>query len=309
MKHFIALDAGQSTCKVRATIDNGFVSASYPGVRTDRPLPPQWIQTVKTFLADHPEVRPGSLALGSSGLGGETAHELTPELSPLGFAEVALAHDSITCFLGSLGQGHGAMIAAGTGTICLGVGPLGSARVDGWGWILGDAGSAFWIGRTAFEAAMRGYDGRRQLTALTEMFAQDFPDLEHAYLEIQSDPDKTARIASYAGKVNLLAKTDRVAGMIMDKAAAHLSESVQAALRRVGLNGPETPRVAVLGQVFESDRIRAGFVDYLTLQWPAFALTPPIGDVLDGTAALLNLDVRHPLFPEVSYARRGVAVA
>ena len=57
---------------------------------------------------------------------------------------------------------------------------------------------------------------------------------------------------------------------------------MQAALRRVGLNGPETPKVAALGQVFESDRLRNRFVDYLTLQWPSFALTEPVGDIVDG---------------------------
>ena len=151
----------------------------------------------------------------------------------------------------------------------------------------------------AIEAA--GYSCERR----TLDDSQDFPDLEQAYLEIQADPNKVARIASYAGKVNVLAGTDRVAANIIDKAAAHLSEAVQAALRRVGINGSSTPRVAVLGQVFESDRLRRRFVDFLTLQWPTFALTDPVGDIVDGTAALLTLDPAHPLFTKVSYARRG----
>ena len=305
MRHSIALDAGQSTSKLRATADHGYVTARYPGVLTDRPLPGQWVATVKRFLSEHPDIAPSELAIGSSGLAEETAHDIIDELAPLGIVRVALAHDSITCYLGSLGEQQGAMIAAGTGTICLGVGPRGMARVDGWGWIVGDAGSAFWIGRTAFEAALRGYDGRRRLTALTDLFAEDFPDLEKAYLAIQADDNKVSRIASYATTVNALASTDRVAANIIDKAAAHLSEAVQAALRRVGLNGPETPKVAALGQVFESDRLRNRFVDYLTLQWPSFALTEPVGDIVDGTAALLTLDGHHPLYDHVSFAERG----
>ena len=47
------------------------------------------------------------------------------------------------------------------------------------------------------------------------------------------------------------------------------------------------------------------FVDYLTLQWPSFALTEPVGDIVDGTAALLTLDGHHPLYDHVSFAERG----
>ncbi|WP_040158298.1 N-acetylglucosamine kinase [Nigerium massiliense] len=305
MESFIALDGGQSTSKIRAVGAHGVLEATFPGVRTDRPLPPQWIQIIESFLADHPQVQASSLAVGSSGLGRETAHDLAPALSKLGFTEIALAHDSVTCYLGSLAHNEGVMVAAGTGTICLGVGPLGFARVDGWGWIMGDAGSAYWIGRTALEAAMRGHDGRRQLTALTDMVADEFTDLEHAYLELQADPNKVARIAALAGEVNRLADTDRVARIIVDKAAAHLSEAALAAIRRVGLSGPSVPRVAVLGRVFDSERIHRQFVDFLRLQWPDFALAPCVGDILDGTAALLGLDTHHPLFTQVSYAHRA----
>ncbi len=43
------------------------------------------------------------------------------------------------------------------------------ARVDGWGNIMGDAGSGYWIGREALDAVMRAYDGRGPQTALTDV--------------------------------------------------------------------------------------------------------------------------------------------
>ena len=39
---------------------------------------------------------------------------------------------------------------------------------------------------------MRGYDGRRQSTLLTDLIATRFDDLELAYLELQGDPDRVA---------------------------------------------------------------------------------------------------------------------
>ncbi|GAE70420.1 hypothetical protein JCM18909_3738 [Cutibacterium acnes JCM 18909] len=68
-------------------------------------------------------------------------------LKPFGVSRVLLAHDSITSYLGALGDQLGVVTASGTGVITLAVGRHNVARVDGWGYIIGDAGSAFWLGR------------------------------------------------------------------------------------------------------------------------------------------------------------------
>lgn len=299
----LALDAGQSSTRVRFVGGAARPDLKLAGVRTGEPLPAQWDAFVRDGLAAAGGAV-HTVAIGSSGLGRETAHDLLPLLADAGVRRVVLAHDSITSYLGALGDGQGCVIAAGTGTICLAVGPTEAARVDGWGNLIGDAGSAYWIGRTAMEAAMRGYDGRRQMTGLTALLAEQFADLENAYLELQSDPDRVARIAAFSAQVNQLAASDRVAGNILDKAAAHLSESAQAALRRVGLGSGSAPRVAAIGGVFGSERVRRRFTDYLTLQWPTFALAEPIGEGIDGAAALLELRPGHPLHPRLSIAER-----
>lgn len=296
----LALDAGQSSTRARF-VGADIADLILPPVRTSTPLPPQWASFVRAGL-DAAGTPISAVAIGSSGLGRETAADLLPLLAATGVRRVILAHDSITSYLGALGDGVGCVIAAGTGTICLAVGQQEAARVDGWGHLIGDAGSAYWIGRTAMEAAMRGYDGRRQLTGLTDLLAEQFPDLDNAYLELQADPDRVARIAAFSAQVSKLAASDRVAGTILDKAAAHLSESVQAALRRVGVGSHSAPRVAALGGVFNSDRVRRRFTDYLTLQWPTFALAEPAGEGLDGAQALLNVVPGHPLYRHLSIA-------
>lgn len=217
---------------------------------------------------------------------------------------MALAHDAVAAYLGALGLGAGCVISAGVSTSCLAVGHRDTARVDGWGSLMGDAGSEFWIGRTALEAAMRGYDGRRQMTELTDMLAEEYPDIRSAYLDLQTRPDRVERIAGFAGRVDDLAATDRVAGNILDKAAAHLSEAVQAAIRRVHLNGPPPPHVIAIGPVFTSHRVLSRFTDYLTLQWPSFALGVASGTTLDGVELLLGIPDDHPAKPLVSVASR-----
>ncbi|WP_341476215.1 BadF/BadG/BcrA/BcrD ATPase family protein, partial [Cryobacterium zongtaii] len=57
--------------------------------------------------------------------------------------------------------------SAGTGVVTLAVGVHDVARIDGWGNLIGNAGSGYWIGRAALEAVMREYDGRGPVTVLT----------------------------------------------------------------------------------------------------------------------------------------------
>lgn len=291
---YLAVDAGQGAHLLRLVTPDGVINGSRPGILATEPLPPQWLEAVASFLAEHPTANPTAIAIGASGLTKITPKQLELLHGP-GIRTVVVAHDSVADYLGALGNRTGCVISAGTGTICMAMGSNAVARVDGWGHLIGDAGSRYWIGRSALEAAMRGYDGRRQLTALTDMVADDFDDLEEAYMELQADPNRVARIAAYASLVDNLAATDRVAANILDKAAAHLSEAVQAAIRRVGLAGTRCPRVVALGDVFKSQRVLTRFADYLTLQWPNFALTEPRGDALEGAAQMLVLPKKHPL--------------
>lgn len=304
MQTSIAVDAGERQIVVRGETSNEHIVEAMPGLNPCAPLAQQWAQAIETFLDLHPDCEPGEVGVSTTPLLHATAHDLLALLAERGVRRVAVVPDGVAAYLGALGDRHGAVIHASTVTVCFACGPAGDAQVDGWGPIFGNAGSAFWIGRNAIEAGLRGLDGRRQLTALTDLVRADFPSLDHDYLDLQASPGFVPRIAAYAAKVDALAATDRVAANILDKAAAHLSEAVQAAIRRAGLTRPDPPRVVGVGTVFESDRVRTRFVDYLTLHWPSFALTEPVGNELDGAASLHTLSNAHPLFGRVSFAAR-----
>lgn len=303
MAGYLACDIGQAGARFRIRSDRGVVDVDGPAITLDLPLVPQWAAVLRAVLAEHRTHEVDTVLLGSPGAEGDPAPALLAALdAPV--TTVAVAHEAVTGYLGALGLTTGCVITASVGTSCLAVGPRETARVDGWGYLMGDAGSAFWIGRTALEAAMRGYDGRRQMTELTGMLAGEYPDLESAYLALLTAGDRVDRVAAFAARVDELAGTDRVAGNILDKAAAHLSEAVQAAIRRVNLHRPKPPRVVALGGVFCSHRVLSRFTDYLTLQWPSFALTEATGTALDGVELLLGLPDDHPAGRLISVARR-----
>nr|WP_300150075.1 BadF/BadG/BcrA/BcrD ATPase family protein [Propionicimonas sp.] len=297
----LALDAGQTGIRLRWEHGQERLEGATAGVLTDRPLMPQLATAVGGFVTEH-RLSPTVVGVGSSGLVTPEADELLGLVAPYGVREVAVAHDATTSYLGALGDAPGVVIAAGTGAVTLAVGPTSVARVDGWGYLVGDAGSGFWIGRAGMDAAMRGFDGRGRMTPLTERMREIFPDLAAAYVELQSDDRRVSRIADFARIVDETADIDPVAAEIMDEAAAELSESVLAGLRRVGLMREEPPRVCALGQVLRSRHVRERFTSYLRMQWPTLELVEPMGNALHGAALLANLGEDSPLAALVARA-------
>lgn len=85
-------------------------------------------------------------------------------------AETALAGAA-----GSADPTNSALVIAGTGSVSVGIRPDKSrCRCGGWGYVLGDPGSGYDIGRKLFEAAARDCDGRGAHTALTELLCTRF---------------------------------------------------------------------------------------------------------------------------------------
>lgn len=303
----LALDAGQTGIKARLVRDGAEpFELVLDGVRTDRPILPQLADAARAVAAQAGagagEI--GTVAIGTSGLTSAEADAapLRALLADLAPGRILLAHDSVTSYLGTLGDAQGAVVASGTGVVTLAVGPAAVARVDGWGYLMGDAGSGFWIGRQVLEAVMRAHDGRGPATALTAVVLERWPVLEDAYVQLQSDEARVSAVASFARHVAELAATDDVAARICDEAASELALSVVTALRRVQLDAATAPLVSAIGGVLRSARIRAAFEDEVSAVFPDAVFEAPHGTGIDGAVALAALPDAHPLRAHVSAA-------
>jgi N-acetylglucosamine kinase-like BadF-type ATPase len=245
----------------------------------------------------------------SAGVSGLTTREsdaaaLLARIDEVAVREVILAHDSTTSFLGALGDTRGAVVAAGTGVVTLAVGAARVARVDGWGYLMGDAGSGYWIGREALEAVMREYDGRGPATALRAVAEERWPDLSQAYIQLQSDPERVSVVASFAAHVARLATDgDAVSQNITVRAGGELAHSVETALRRVRSGEPgEHFAACAIGGVFRSPQLREAFASHIAASEFDVTLVEPRGHGIDGAVALAGLAPQHPLADAVSVA-------
>lgn len=293
----LGVDSGQTAIKVRL----GDHSVAYPGVRTNTDLLPQLADVVTGTLTARPSDRV-DVAIGTTGL--TTAENDPAALLRLvgghGVQRVLLAHDSVTSFLGAIGLRRGVVCAAGTGVVTLGVGRDRVARVDGWGNIMGDAGSGYWIGREALDAVMRAHDGRGPATALTGLVRRRFPQLEDAYIELQTDHDRIRHVAAFARGVSDLAGRDQVAAGICERAGRELALSVATAVRAIGESAD--PFICLLGGVFAGEPVRRACIAELRREWPGIAPQEPEGDGLAGALMLPSLPQEHPLSGRVAIA-------
>jgi glucosamine kinase len=98
----------------------------------------------------------------------EDHNALLPALKAL--AEIIRITNDAELLLSALDNAVGVAVIAGTGSIALGRDAHGaSTRAGGWGYIIGDEGSGYEMGRLALQAAAQAADGRGPQTVLLEL--------------------------------------------------------------------------------------------------------------------------------------------
>ncbi len=296
----IAIDGGQTSVKVAAR----GLTTEYPGLRTNAPLTPQLLEDITKAVDAVAHPGPFTVAIGTTGL---TSLESDP--APLlelvkgrGVSKIILAHDSVTSYIGAIGYRAGVVCAAGTGVVTLAAGKDSLARVDGWGNLMGDVGSGYWIGRAGLEAVMRAFDGRGPSTALTPYVQQKWPDLTEAYIPLQADRDKVRVIASFCRIIAELASTDEVCAGICQAAGRELACSITAALTRTHQTDAAAPLVCLIGSVFKSQHVTNACLEALHENWPGLQPTEPAGVGIDGAIELAGLPADNPLFSAIRVA-------
>jgi N-acetylglucosamine kinase-like BadF-type ATPase len=115
---------------------------------------------------------PSVICLGIAGVDREDdASAVRSIMQRIGYKALTLVvNDALVALTAGVGDGAGVVIVAGTGSIAYGHDGKGwAARAGGWGYLLGDEGGGFWIGRRALAAVVRQADGRGPATRLTEL--------------------------------------------------------------------------------------------------------------------------------------------
>jgi N-acetylglucosamine kinase-like BadF-type ATPase len=151
-----------------------------------------------------------------------------------------------------VGCRYGVVLIAGTGTIAYGVNGKGQSwRADGWGFLAGDEGSAYWIGVEALHAVTRAHDGRGPETVMSGLLLSHL-GLEHVpqlVPRIYGQGFGVPQVAGLAPRVAEAARAgDEVARAILEEAGRRLVRSVRAVIDKLGL-AEESFEVVLTGGV------------------------------------------------------------
>lgn len=164
----------------------------------------------------------------------EVVQAVTPQ------ARVVPSSDYEIALVGAKGQRLGILLLAGTGSLAYGVNAAGqSALVGGWGYLLGDEGSGYWLGSQALRAVARMADGRGRNTLLSKKllkalhFTQPLDILPWLYGE-SPRVQEIARLAPLV--LECAAQRDPVARSIVENGAFDLALAVRSVMHRLDLH-------------------------------------------------------------------------
>ena len=193
-------------------------------------------------LADRP-VPPAAICLGIAGVDREdeaaTVRAIMRRISHN--ARVLVVNDALIALVAGARDAPGIVIIAGTGSIVYGRNAAGeSARAGGWGHMVGDEGSGYWIGREAVAAVMRAADGRGPRTRLTDEILAHFGVADASRLpRIVYDREVPRMSVAALGPIiqDVAAAGDTVAAGILERAAEELVLAAQSVAARLEMRG------------------------------------------------------------------------
>ena len=228
----LGIDAGGSGTRV-VILEHGTVTA--------RPDGPPMNALLTDGFAGHLREIIGAAGATAAGVGvpglrqpGQ-ARRLGETLTRQTGCPVHVTGDPDSARAGAFLGGPGVVVIAGTGSAAFGWNGESSARAGGHGFLLGDEGSAYWIGRAAVRAALRWEDqtGGSELIHRAVIEATG-SGLDALVSEVCTHPAERDRLTVLAPAVTAIAAEDAEARRIALRAAGHLAAQAESVRRRLG---------------------------------------------------------------------------
>jgi glucosamine kinase len=206
--------------------------------------------------------------------------------------QVWLADDAVTTHVGALSLGWGLSVTVGTGVASLAM-PEGDGRpstISGHGFLLGDEGGAWWIGREGVRSVLRAHDGRGPATRLSGAAVARFGNVWDMSARIHALARPVNDIAHFAPEVLELAEAgDHEAERIVREAATELTAVVRAGCRAAGGKdaAPGSVPVAFGGRLLTPGTILRRWLEKsVAAELPQAATRDADGTPLDGAMRL-----------------------
>ncbi|MEO4053081.1 BadF/BadG/BcrA/BcrD ATPase family protein [Solibacillus sp. CAU 1738] len=213
------------------------------------------------------------------------------------FDKIIIQSDAHAALAAGVWGNSGTILIAGTGSIVYGWNGEHYFRVGGWGYLLGDEGSGFHLGKLAIRSILESHDAKLsmrpfQQDILAHFHVQHPPDI---ISKIYSHKSPVSHIASICHEVLLAYETgDEVASQIV-----RLTQDELIRLIRLAQSQMDTGKHIVLhGGLFTNSAFYEAFCKQLQQQFPTLKYTKPEVDGEVG-AYILALQANQIFIDEV----------
>jgi N-acetylglucosamine kinase-like BadF-type ATPase len=219
------------------------------------------------------------LCIGAAGVDREKEKEEFESIfRKIGFESVQVMNDTQIVLKTVTDENKGIVVIAGTGSIVLGIKNNKKVRAGGWGYKLGDEGSAYWIGMLGIKAVLDAYDQVSIPTDLTKKILSHFElekveDFIELFYKNTINKNKIAEVSKIIDAAALIG--DVVAIRILESSSHALGKQVIAVYRQ--LFDSESGKIPVIlnGSVLLNSSIFfKAFVNYLKSKRKNLELQP-----------------------------------
>lgn len=254
MIHVIGIDAGgtKTVCQLANERGELLAEARGPGANLqavgELEVEKVLHDVMQEAIGDR-DIVPATICLGIAGVDRpEDGRVVRGIMKRIGAkARVLVVNDALVALEAGAPGEPGVVVIAGTGSIAYGRNARNeAARAGGWGFVLGDEGSGYWIGRAALRAVLREADRRGPETGLTPLLLEHYgvaraQDVIH---EVYQETLRPSSIAALAQCVQRAFRSgDSVAIGILRGAANELESSALSVARRLDLVSTSFPFV------------------------------------------------------------------
>jgi N-acetylglucosamine kinase-like BadF-type ATPase len=193
-------------------------------------------------------------------------------------SRVLVVNDALLALVAGASSGNAIVIIAGTGAIVYGRNTANrAARASGWGHLLDDEGSGYWIGVNALKAVMREADGRGPATDLTPRILAHFgvsapSDLVHVVYYRDLSRQEIAALSVLVEQSR--AGGDPVALEILESAASELARAARSVTCRLNLQAEPVTFVLAGGVLRGVPWLRDEVASHLRRVTPSASVVP-----------------------------------
>ncbi|WP_269526033.1 N-acetylglucosamine kinase [Coraliomargarita parva] len=254
-----------------------------------------------------------ALFLGMAGASNETdrtrIRQAALKLDIAAHARIEVDHDLRIALSGGLGGRPGIALIAGTGSACYGRDASGtSVQVGGFGWLVDDLGSGYWIACQALSRSVQQADGRLRESRLKTAALQflGIPSMDRFRDRVYKEGLRRSELAAFCKVVLELAKAgDPDAGAVVSEALIHLAQLAETAATRLKLTSTE---IVFAGGLVSNETFRSQLESVIRDRLANVSFTapclPPVGGALVEALHLLGEQVPQSVLTNIGAGLR-----